>query len=251
MKSGSKLITPDTYDRVILAEIPDKDRYPELHDLVISHMLHGTCGVLNKNYACMVDGECRFQYPRQFYEATQQGQDSYPTYRRRDDGRRVKIRRAELDNRWVVPYNPGLLMRYNCHINVEACSSIKAVKYLFKYVYKGHDQASISVNADQHERDDGVINEIRQYRNARYISPPEAVHRIFGFPMFGVYPAVLQLQLHLPDMQSVTYNEEENLEDVVNRPGSNRSTLTEYFSKNREERAARKILYREFLEHYR
>ena len=152
---------------------------------------------------------------------------------------------------WVVPYNPGLLMRYNCHINVEACSSIKAVKYLFKYVYKGHDQASFSVNEDQHDRDDGVINEIRQYRNARYIYPPEAVHRIFGFPMFGVYPVVLQLQLHLPDMQSVTYNEEENLEDVVNRPGSNRTTLTEYFSKNHEDRTARKILYREFPEHYR
>jgi len=142
-------------------------------------------------------------------------------------------------------------MRYNCHINVEACSSIKAVKYLFKYIYKGHDQASFSVNEDQHDRDDGVINEIRQYRNARYISPPEVVHRIFGFPMFGVYPAVLQLQLHLPDMQSVTYNEEENLEDVVNRPGSNRTTLTEYFSKNHEDRTTRKILYREFPEHYR
>jgi exonuclease I len=52
-------------------------------------------------------------------------------------------------------------------------------------------------------------------------------------------------------MQSVTYNEEENLEDFVSRLGSNRTTLTEYFSKNREERAIRKILYREFLEHYR
>jgi hypothetical protein len=98
------------------------------------------CGVLNKKCACMVDGECRFQYPRQFCEATQQGNDSYPTYRRRDDGCRVKIRRAELNNWWVVPYNPGLLMKYNCHINVEACSSIKAVKYLFKYIYKGHDK---------------------------------------------------------------------------------------------------------------
>jgi exonuclease I len=76
------------------------------------------------------------------------------------------------------------------------------------------------------------------------------MHRIFGFPMFGVYPAVLQLQLHLLDMQSVTYNEEENLEDVVSRPGSNRTTLIEYFSKNHEDRVARKILYREFLEHY-
>jgi hypothetical protein len=99
--------------------------------------------------------------------------------------------------------------------------------------------------------DDAVINEIQQYRSARYISPPEVVHRIFGFPMFGVYPAILQLQLHLPGMQSVTYNEEENLEDVVSRLGSNRTTLTEYFSKNREDRAARKILYREFSKHYR
>jgi hypothetical protein len=92
-----------------------------------------------------------------------------------------------------VPYNTGLLMRYNCHINVEACSSIKAVKYQFKYVYKGHDQASFLVNADQNDRGDGVINEIQQYRSARYISPPEAVHGIFDFPIFGFYPAVLQL----------------------------------------------------------
>jgi hypothetical protein len=27
-------------------------------------------------------------------------------------------------------------MLYNCHINVEICSSIKAVKYLYKYIYK-------------------------------------------------------------------------------------------------------------------
>jgi hypothetical protein len=42
-----------------------------------------------------------------------------------------------MDNRWVVPYNPYLLQYFNYHINVEACGSIKAVKYLFKYLYKG------------------------------------------------------------------------------------------------------------------
>jgi len=56
------------------------------------------------------------------------------SYRRRDYGRRVKIRKVDLDNRWVVPYNLGLLFRYICHINVEAFSIIKVVKYLFKYV---------------------------------------------------------------------------------------------------------------------
>jgi hypothetical protein len=128
MKKGSNLTTPDAYDKVISAELPNKDKYPVLHSLVIKHMLHGPCGVLNRKCACMVNGECHFRYPRQFCAATQQGKDSYPLYRRRDDGRRVKVRGAELDNRWMVPYNLGLLMTYNCHINVEACSSIKACK---------------------------------------------------------------------------------------------------------------------------
>jgi hypothetical protein len=50
--------------------------------------------------------------------------DSYPVYRRRDDGQVVEVRNAKLDNRWVVPFNPSLLMLYNCHINVEICSRI-------------------------------------------------------------------------------------------------------------------------------
>jgi hypothetical protein len=54
--------------------------------------------------------------------------------------------------------------------------------------------------------------------------------------------------LHLPDMQCVTYNEE-NLEDVISRPSSDRTTLTEYFRKNLVV-MTRKILYREFLKHY-
>lgn len=113
MNLHNKLTSPDAYDKVICAEIPEKDKYHVLHNLVIKHMLHGPCGVLNKKCPCMVNEECRFRYPRQFCAATQQGKDSYPLYRRRDDGRRVKVRGCVLDNRWVVPYNPGLLMRYN------------------------------------------------------------------------------------------------------------------------------------------
>jgi hypothetical protein len=79
----------------------------------------------------------------------------------------------------VVPYNPGLLMRYNYHINVGAFSSIKAIKYLFKYVYKVHDCASFSVNPSHKE--DRVINEIRQYRDARYMSPLDDIPLPFKF----------------------------------------------------------------------
>jgi hypothetical protein len=99
MSSDSKLTNPDGYDKVISAELPNKDFYPVLHALVVKHMLHGPCGALRKNCACMIDGECRFHYPRQFTDCTQQGKDSYPIYRRRHDGCQVKVRGAELDNR--------------------------------------------------------------------------------------------------------------------------------------------------------
>ena len=50
-----------------------------------------------------------------------------------------------IDNRWVVQYNPYLLLKFNCHINVEICSSIKCVKYLYKYLFKGADHANIVI----------------------------------------------------------------------------------------------------------
>uniref|UniRef100_K3XRA4 ATP-dependent DNA helicase n=1 Tax=Setaria italica TaxID=4555 RepID=K3XRA4_SETIT len=50
-----------------------------IHRLVCTHMMHGSCGTLNPHCACMVDGQCRFNYPRQFCDATQQGKDAYPS----------------------------------------------------------------------------------------------------------------------------------------------------------------------------
>lgn len=38
-------------------------------------------------------------------------------------------------------------MKYNCHINVKSCASVRSVKYLNKYVYKGTDRAQVEVAA--------------------------------------------------------------------------------------------------------
>jgi len=97
-----------------------------------------------------------------------QGKDAYSIYRRRNDGHKVFVRKKWLDNRRVVPYNPTLLMRYNFHINVEVCSSIKCCKYLYKYVYKGTDCASFAVG-NHNQNEEIEINEIKQYRKARCI----------------------------------------------------------------------------------
>jgi hypothetical protein len=77
-----------------------------------------------------------------------ENKNGYPIYRHRDNGRTVKVRRVQLDNHWVVPYNPYLAAKYDCHINVEICLSIAAIKYLFKYVFKGHYHATIKIRGN-------------------------------------------------------------------------------------------------------
>ena len=67
---------------------------------------------------------------------------------------------ATLDNRSVVPYNPYLLKIYNYHINVNIYSSIKTIKYLYKYVYKEHEKVVVHIA----ERNEGIIvDEIKEF----------------------------------------------------------------------------------------
>ncbi|WVZ73211.1 hypothetical protein U9M48_021552 [Paspalum notatum var. saurae] len=249
MQRKYKLTCPEQYDLLISAEIPNKKKYPQLRKMVLKHMMHGPCGLLNPKCPCTKDrGTCKNHYPRPFSDTTIQGKDSYPIYRRREIGRKELVRGAELDNRWVVPYNPYLLRLFNCHINVEACGSIKAVKYLFKYIYKGHDRASVAVR--DASKADGDIDEIKQYRDARWVTPPEALWRIYGFDLSQNSPPVMQLQLHLPNMHMVSFHERQNIKRVVNRSGADRSMLTAYFEANRQDKEASGILYRDFPEHY-
>jgi hypothetical protein len=72
--------------------------------------------------------------------------NGYPIYRCRVTGHTILVHGIELDNRWVVLHNVYLSTKYDAHINVEVCNNICVVKYLFKYVYKGHDRATIEIS---------------------------------------------------------------------------------------------------------
>jgi hypothetical protein len=82
-----------------------------------------------------------------------------------------------------MTYNPCLLRTFNCHINVDSYGSIKSVKYLFKYIYKRHDRASVVMRKTDKADEKGNIDEIKQYRDARWVTPPEALWRIYGFDL--------------------------------------------------------------------
>ncbi|VFQ82158.1 unnamed protein product [Cuscuta campestris] len=72
---------------------------------------------------------------------------------------------------------------------------LPSVKYLYKYIYKGHDRIGFNMQQPENE----VIDEITNFQKGRWVSPPEAMWRIYGFTMSEIKPAVIHLSVHLPN----------------------------------------------------
>jgi hypothetical protein len=108
-----------------------------------------------------------------------------------------------------------------------------------KYITKGQDRSVFSLNE---------TNEVERYANARNVSASEAYWRIYGFELHHRSPAVMKLQCHLENEQIEVY-EEGDAENVLER-GPRKTTLTEYFERNKIDPKAREILYPDFPEHY-
>ncbi|XP_065682294.1 uncharacterized protein LOC136095517 [Hydra vulgaris] len=140
-----KLETAQDINNLICAIIPDPIVNHEFYDIIKTCMVHGPCGVLNPNSPCMKDGMCSKNYSKELSDYPVAVHNSYPRYRRRDNGLIINIKGNNLDSRWVVPYNSWLSKKYQTDINVEACMSVKAVIYLYKYIYKGYDCVTVPV----------------------------------------------------------------------------------------------------------
>ena len=235
LNEESKLSTAQKIDEHIKAEIPNRMEDPRLYNLVSAHMFHEPCGALNRRSPCMLDNNCTKNYPKRFAENTELNVGGLPLYQRRNDGNSVSVRGHQLDNRWVVPYNPFLLRKFSAHINVEACVSQRSVKYLYKYIYKGHDTLTCATRNN---------DEISTYANFRYVSPPEAFWRIYAKPLHLKSHTIVRLDVHLPNEQNIIFVEGEESVAVETETGKD-TTLTAYFRLNDPNARARTAL----LEH--
>ena len=89
----------------------------------------------------------------------------------------------------------------------KSVSSISAFKYLFKYVFKGGDRTNAVLENE--------VNEIQNYLDARYLSAPEAVWRIFSFKLHYRSPAIQRLQIYLLNQQTVTFNNDTDIATLL------------------------------------
>ena len=135
MDRASKPKCAADIDRHVQAEIPTGAGQERFRAIVERCMMHGPCGDLNPQCVCMANGVCTNNYPKEFQPETVWCANGYPKYRRREhvNGLSIVSTDQRQDNRWVVPHNRQLLETFDCHINVEICTSIKTVKYLYKY----------------------------------------------------------------------------------------------------------------------
>ncbi len=140
-----------------------------------------------------------------------------------------------------MPYNPYLSLFFNCHINVEVYTSVAAVKYLYKYVYKGHDHAQVDIGPVDVAAPDGAApaqpcmrDEIKIYQDGRYVSTSEASHRLYGFDLHKEHPNVIQLAVHLKGRQTILFQEGTNATAVLNQ--NPHTTLTAWFTFNKTAR---------------
>ncbi|XP_018574798.1 uncharacterized protein LOC108913690, partial [Anoplophora glabripennis] len=247
LRDQDKLTDPRRIDALISAEIPDPQLEPELYEIVTSFMVHGPCGELNPESVCMVNGQCSKKYPKEFSEFTVISEKGQVIYKRPNNGRTLTIRANNrnciLDNRWIVPYNPYILLKYKCHINIEACATTQCVKYLYKYLFKGVDLALVRINVENQAN----YNEVENYLNARYMTPPEACWHINQFETHKNTHTVYRLCVHLPTRQMVRFQPGFEIQALEN---NEITQLTAWFLLNQNDPDARQYLYTDIPYHY-
>ncbi|XP_044012567.1 uncharacterized protein LOC122855319 [Aphidius gifuensis] len=245
LKSNHKIVTSDVVDKYISAEIPLLADDPILHNIVMKNMIHGPCGAWCKDQ----NGKCSKHFPKSFQNETIMDENGYPTYRRRNTGAHNRPQGGTADNQYVVPYNATLLKLFNCHINTEIVSSIKSVKYLYKYIYKGHDAAAVEVVDETSDIGELNHDEIRNYIETRYVGPVEACDRIMGRSLQKKSHSIMRLPVHLPNQQSVIISDE-GTEDSIRTALEKTTMLIEYFALNQRDPVARQYTYAEIPSHF-
>ncbi|XP_074357686.1 uncharacterized protein LOC141697289 [Apium graveolens] len=229
---ASKHDLQENVDKYVSAKIPNPDVDPVGYAAMTEFMMHGPCGKDWSKSLCLKEYKCM-----RYCVSTKFDQSEFPIYRRKEIKISMKMGRAVLENQWVVPYNRDLLVRYQCHINVEICAHAHSLKYLFKYFLEGHDRATVEIRGRKRKLASGqgmdeFEDEIQSYFDGRYICGCEAAYRVFGFNIDYRSLAVERLSFHLEGRKPCTFFANEPLPKVATREREKHSQLEAYFTLN-------------------
>ncbi|XP_019175634.1 PREDICTED: uncharacterized protein LOC109170955 [Ipomoea nil] len=119
-----------------------------------------------------------------------------------------------------------------------------SIKYLFKYVNKGNDRVTVEFyKATIDGAGNEIVDEINMYYDCRYVSACEATWRLFSFEVQYRTPPVERLSFHLPDYQSVVFQDDDTIDNVLNRETVGQSMFNAWFVANQKFKEASLLTY--------
>ena len=156
---------------------------------------------------------CLKQFLKPFCPAMVVYKDGYPQYQYHNDLRLWPIcilgcnsATINLNNCWVVLYNLYFSAKYRAYINVKVYTSVQAIKYINKYIYKGNNCTTIQLLDNN--------NEINKYLYGRYIGPTKAIQWLFKFFIYKEYPPIKYFTIHLLGQQLVYFQPDKSVKDL-------------------------------------
>uniref|UniRef100_A0A915KAD6 Uncharacterized protein n=1 Tax=Romanomermis culicivorax TaxID=13658 RepID=A0A915KAD6_ROMCU len=248
--------TTDFCDEFVSAEIPDMpdsndksaaaQQQRDLHDLVTRLNLHDH----DKTSSCMADGKCSKYFPKKFSPLTILSESDFPIYKRRgppgpdqtktdshgntflktygNTSLKMYAKTGKtilLDNRFVVPYNAFLLLKYSSHLNLEHVAAQESMEYTFKYIMKGHDMAYVRVQNDLVVNYDKMDNIMQ----CRYMAGIEGYWNISGFPIVHCSHPVIRQWIKGPKGQPIIFHEGYEREGLGQIESGGKKTMVQAF----------------------
>ncbi|XP_076959494.1 uncharacterized protein LOC143635584 [Bidens hawaiensis] len=101
-----------------------------------------------------------------------------------------------------------------------------------------------------HDEQEDVVDEIKQYYDCRYLSACEATWRILAYDVHYRTPSVTRLPFHLPGKQSVVYGADEDVDTVIEKQSISDSMFTSWMKCNKIDDEAKQLNYVEFPTKY-
>ncbi|KAL3027928.1 hypothetical protein AAZX31_03G084400 [Glycine max] len=218
-------------DQIISAEIPSQQDDLELYSLVKKPYGSWSMWKSGSWISMHEKGKCSRFYPKMFQPHTVLDADGFPVYRRRNNGNAIEKNGVIIDNRYIVPYNPRFIRKYQAHINIEWCNQSTSIKYLFKYINKGYDRViAILIDEDNDQTENGGTHndEIKEYLDYRK-------------------PAVERLHFHLPGQHSVLYEDHDDIDDELSKPSISDSKFISWMNTNQNSVEGRNLTYAELV----
>lgn len=143
----------------------------------------------------------------------------------------------------MVPHSPYSVKLFGGHINVEIVNTLKSIKYIHKYIYKGYNAALIDMVKS---KEDGklIYDEINRHLDARYVGPYEAAWHLMKYPIQEKSHYIELLPVHLKDKHIVYFQNDATEQQMANSLEKNTklTSLFEYCRKNPNV----KLLYKDF-----